>query len=167
MRDLLKKIRPWQWILGLVGFGTILCGLVIGEGFPLDEEVPGLTKSVLTAPDVPKAHVAMGKLEEACRATVHILEDDGPPAGKKRYKTAVQASVCRAKQCRATLVGSGMCRDGDMESAANCCTAYLREKLGTDDYQLDVEHPDHPGKTGRELWIEYLTKLADAAEKLK
>lgn len=165
MKNLLGMLKPWQWIT--LGFAGCFLGIALlcSGGFPINEEVPGLTYSIIHAKDPVKAREAMAKCATALRATSIILRDD-KDAKRVKYTTAVQASGCRANQCKKMLVGTGLCHGGDLEKSADCLTAYLKAVIGTEDFPLDEPSPRDTAKTGRELFCETCDKAASACDKL-
>ncbi len=166
MKKILSVLKPWQYIVIVLGLAMCFTYVALDGAFRIVEEVPGLTRAVLEAPDQKIACEAMLGLEKACRGTAIGLEDDGKKPNPK-ITTAVEASILRARLCRKFLLGTGMCKDGDLEPCADCCTAYLRNRLGSEDFKLDEPSPRNPEITGRQEFILVMNDLAKAAEKLK
>jgi hypothetical protein len=165
VKNLLALLKPWQWItLGVAGC-FLGFALLCAGGFPINEDVPGLTHSIIYAKDPVKAREAMAKCATALRTTSIILHDD-KDAKRVKYTTAVEASGCRANQCKKQLAGTGLCHGGDLEKSAACLTAFLRAEIGTEDFPLDEPSKKDPTKSGRELFCAVLDKAANACDKL-
>lgn len=166
LQSIFKHIPPADRILLALAGAILGLGLLFGGGLPVVEYIPGLTKAVYSAPPAAiETGKQLGKVEEALLAAGKDILETKDRKGGFKYKTGIEASLCRASWCKKLLVGSGICTGGENEDCAACLTAHLREKFGTEDYDLDTPCPHAPGKSWREFWHEELTRTGLACGK--